>query len=499
MKLFQSIQKNIPFLLIAITASALLSYYTGKYGVSICVDCVNYMEAANSIKNGLGYSNCAGELMNHFPPFYSILLAAASFISGIDVTDIGIVLNICCLCVFLYFSYRVLLYWTQHRAISIVSTLWLLTTPMMFVFNANQTEPFFLAVLSGIVYTLLKPNKNFKSHLFIGILLAAMTLTRYAGVCFIAGAVLYIFIENWGNFKKISLFTLCAITPFLLSFLVWKWYTSHSNANITSRAILFHFVSSQHWHELWLTIKSFFFNNTISFYCLLLLLFFASISSFKYFKELRKNRLIISSFLGLMFYFLFLMVSISWVDFAIPFDNRLLAPASFFLTLFLSTTLFFSLTKYNTILYPLFILLGGVYLLGNFKKAHIFWEKYRNEGEGYNSSFFEPIPEEVFTRFCENKIIYTNNPGAVKLSFPNSCAMIHPLPFQYIEINHQNNINYTKEWAAIMENIKKRDASVIYLLNKKQNELLNSESMLHKVMSDTAVHKSQFLNYMICY
>ena len=173
MKLFQSIQKNIPFLLIAITASALLSYYTGKYGVSICVDCVNYMEAANSIKNGLGYSNCAGELMNHFPPFYSILLAATSFISGIDVADIGIVLNICCLCVFLYFSYRVLLYWTQHRAISIVSTLWLLTTPMMFVFNANQTEPFFLAVLSGIVYTLLKPNKNFKSHLFIGILLAA--------------------------------------------------------------------------------------------------------------------------------------------------------------------------------------------------------------------------------------------------------------------------------------------------------------------------------------
>ena len=245
-------------------------------------------------------------------------------------------------------------------------------------------------------------------------------------------------------------------------------------------------------------LKSFFFNNTISFYCLLLLLFFASISSFKYFKELRKNRLIISSFLGLMFYFLFLMVSISWVDFAIPFDNRLLAPASFFLTLFLSTTLFFSLKKYNTILYPLFILLGGVYLLGNFKKAHIFWEKYRNEGEGYNSSFFEPIPEEVFTRFCFHKIIYTNNPGAVKLSFPNSCAMIHPLPFQYIEINHQVNANFTERCAAIKNEMKNKSAAIVLVQSPKiSGTSLESSSM--SLIQDSSFNFYSVGNSIICY
>lgn len=274
MKLFQSIQKHIPLLLIALIASGLLFHYTGKYGVSICVDCVNYMEAANSIKNGLGYSNCAGELMNHFPPFYSLLLAFSSQISGIDVADIGIWFNMCCLCVFLLFSFRLLLDWTHHRVISIIGVLWLLTTPMMFVFNTNQTEPFFLAALSVIVYRLLQPNKSVTAHILIGVLLAAMTLTRYAGVCFIAGTLLFILIENWGQLKKTALFAFIILTPFILSFIIWKWYTSQASANITSRAILFHFVSDQHWHELWLTIRSFFFNNTVSFYCLLVLLFF---------------------------------------------------------------------------------------------------------------------------------------------------------------------------------------------------------------------------------
>lgn len=225
---------------------------------------------------------------------------------------------------------------------------------------------------------------------------------------------------------------------------------------------------------------------------------FSVISITLNFKELRKNRLIIASFLGLMIYFLFLVVSISWVDFAIPFDNRLLAPASFFLTLFLSTTLFFSLKKYNHILYPLFVFLCGIYLLGNLKKAHIFWEKYRNEGEGYNSSFFEPIPEEVLTRFCENKTIYTNNPGAVKLSFPNSCSMVQPLPLQYIEINNQVNPDFTEHCTSIKNEMKNKSAAIVLVKSAKISGT-SLESLDLSLIQDTSFHFYSIGNSIIYY
>jgi hypothetical protein len=76
--------------------------------------------------------------------------------------------------------------------------------------------------------------------------------------------------------------------------------------------------------------------------------------------------------------------------------------------------------------------------------------------------------------------------------------MIHPLPFQYIEINHQVNVNYTEHCAAIKNEMKNKSAAIVLVHSPKiSGNSLESSSM--SLIQDSSFNVYSVGNSIICY
>ena len=89
----------VMMILLCATA-ALLFLYTTPYGVGLTNDSSAYFGGARSLLAGRGYVRIGGDglprAITHFPPFYSIVLAAVSRVTGADVKVTAKWVNLCC-------------------------------------------------------------------------------------------------------------------------------------------------------------------------------------------------------------------------------------------------------------------------------------------------------------------------------------------------------------------------------------------------------------------
>jgi hypothetical protein len=471
-----SIKEIITVITIVIICSGLLRYFTQIHNISVCVDCQSYIEAARSITQGNGYRNCNGDFINHYPPLYSYQLAGLSIITNQSAENIGLVFNCLWLGIFIFFSFLILKILTKNYWVSLIGLIVLLTSPFIFLFNSYLSEVPFLGMMMIYFFLSIRNSTMKYEYIWIGTLVGLMALTRFAGVVLLGISLLQI-ITKPSKLKEKSLSALMLVLPFLAIILAWKVYSIQLQSNeLTSRSLIFHAISKTHWHEFYLSIKSLLFNNTVSFISLSVLVLFSFVILVRNFTK--RKFISISNYqflvLSAFSYLAFIIFAISFFDFAISLDTRILAPFSILTIIALVSIIYKCLKQYNTLLIPAFMLLSLIYVAGNIKKSYIFWEKYRQEGDGFNSSKNEAIAFPPILN-STNKYIYSDKYTFIKYRFPQLCENILPLPLEYIEINNSINPEFKKELVHLIQLIEKDSAMIIMInsnnpLEKKRNQ-----------------------------
>ena len=90
----------IVLMVLMCAAAAALFLYTTPNGLGLTNDSSAYIGGARSLLAGRGYTRVGGDglprAITHFPPFYSIVLAGVSKITGKDALEAAKIVSFCC-------------------------------------------------------------------------------------------------------------------------------------------------------------------------------------------------------------------------------------------------------------------------------------------------------------------------------------------------------------------------------------------------------------------
>jgi hypothetical protein len=176
-------------------------------------------------------------------------------------------------------------------------------------------------------------------------------------------------------------------------------------------------------------------------------------------------------------YLAFIIFSISFFDFAIPLDSRILAPFSILTIIALVSIIYKCLKQYNTLFIPAFVLLSLIYVAGNIKKSYIFWEKYRLEGDGFNCNKYDSLEFPVALQ-TPNRLIFSDHYTFLKYKTPHLCDKIKPMPLDYIEINNTFNPDFERCLKDILTLIEKDSAIIVMFNSDNHNKKQRNDRIL---------------------
>lgn len=404
------------YILFPLMALGLFLLVTKNYHLGITTDSVSYLEGAKNISKGNGYVDNNEELINHWPPFYSVSLAIVTTVFSIDVQSAALVLNALCIVsivvVFLSLGERLNLHVTVR---GILCCLLLFARPNE-VFLFAWSEGLFILQLLIIVFLLLRYRKTkaLKHLLFAGFLAGLSILTRYAAAGFIAGFCVWLFYNEVGWRLKLKT-VLAFMLPILLCFTSWFLYSASFHQQSIDRPLSMHLVDVKTLNTGFKTFYYWFYPQKWGW----LLFVFTAISSIALVRVNRnrsRRNIEVKKALELLFiliacYVLFLLVSISFLDAYTPLDNRMLSPLYPLVLLALGT--FFSFQKRSASVFS--YALAMVLLVGVMFSSFPLWKQHFLAGNGYNGKAYQNLEIITKSNASTSKVTYTNAPDFLLL------------------------------------------------------------------------------------
>lgn len=187
-------------------------------------DSVSYYEVAKNMANGKGITDFKGNPVHHWPPGFSVVLATSSNLLSLSPLKVGIILNSILLFLTLVLLYLIFKKFQIPESVAFILCVLYSLSPIGTIYILYLSEGLFiLFILAGIL--LILEWRIRKNLILVG--LAAITIglsfwIRYAGLYFIAGIAVYLFLQakEW-KFRILQpllfLFTsLLIILPWLL-------------------------------------------------------------------------------------------------------------------------------------------------------------------------------------------------------------------------------------------------------------------------------------------
>jgi 4-amino-4-deoxy-L-arabinose transferase-like glycosyltransferase len=412
-------------------AAGYLLYTSMRFGPGVSPDSVVYLQTAESLLAGRGFT-AYGEPMTHFPPFYSIVLAFA----GLLPVRLMAVARLIQPAIFVLnaalFMFAV---WTASRR-----SIWpavagggffLTSAQMLHVHSFVWSEGlFYLLLLSGYLLLAYYLASQRRTLLILAAILTGLAiLTRYAGFALLPPMVLMLMIAPSRPLRRkiqdAALLMTVALTP-IAAWMIRNLLVDQAAAN---RELAVHLFEQRHLNRFYQSVTTFFWPSNLpdipstSF----ALVFFGGLIVIAVL-YLRKNlqydtppsRAFYLVSLHLSFavvYLVFLIVSISFVDAAIPMDFRLLLP--FFGAIVISLIAMVSdLVSGSKLRYRIWapLALATVIFLGyQVQDAARHHQRLSHEGLGYQNTdwiasrtvdYLQSIPHD-------NLIIYSNGRGGI--------------------------------------------------------------------------------------
>jgi len=384
-------KSGIYFHLLAFSAAILLFIIIHPNHLGFSPDSMAYLGVANSIEAGNGVTNVSGQIVNHWPPLFSLLLALISKTMNSGVFEAGIILQVGLFYCFILFYLLVLRELKINFKLIIFSGVLLIVSQVSNNFINYLSEGLFLVLLLLSFYFFLKwLNAEKLKYLLIAAFFCGLVfLTRYAGIGFIGCFLLFLlFLQRGKPTYRLRNFILF-LGIFIIVISPWVLYQSTFDENTVGRKFAMHLIPLSKLLDLLITFAYWFLGSTLARVLFLgLVLLFVNQFRRLWFRlqplrrtmyEKYKN-VVLLSFLFILIYPLFLIVSISFYDAWTPLDNRMLSPLFPFILLLI--TLFLQILKeqrqilvlYSTILFLFLSFSSSVY--------PIYKNHYEN-GSGY--------------------------------------------------------------------------------------------------------------------
>lgn len=197
-----------------------------SYSPAITSDSIAYIESARWFAAGQGIVRGEpGSLrpMTHFPPLYSIVLAAGTML-GHAAERTAAVLHPFCLALTLFFVGGLVLRLGGSIATA-VATQWLaaLSWELVAQHLVVQAEALFMALAFGAIYLLTEHNRRESLAYLVcaAVLLGLATMTRFAGLGIVCGAAAYLAWSSRHRLRDPIIILFCGVAPFIL------WTLSH--------------------------------------------------------------------------------------------------------------------------------------------------------------------------------------------------------------------------------------------------------------------------------
>ena len=382
------------------------------------MDSVSYLEGANNILKGKGFVNDDGQLINHWPPFFSVMLALFSLILNIEPIQSGIILNASLIFGTIIILKKILDLFNVRSLFSFLAILSILLSAPMKVFLWYLSEGLFIFLLLIVLYFILlwHTSPNLKHLIFAGILSGLLLLTRFAGVSFIFTFLLIIFYHSETYFNKLKNLA-SYILPIFLIAIPWLVYASLMKENPQDREFAIHIISTEKLYQIYSVIKYWFVGNYFSAKLLPFVLILLSILLFlksTYIKSLLINlsylfrNKYLAIILNIFIYLTFIVFSASFFDNGIPFDNRILFPVFVLLFLLIVKTL---QIFYDSKM-PEIGIITGLFLFTSFTlSGYPVYKNFYIHGLGYSAKTVKKSETLQYARNLKNVEIYSNHPA----------------------------------------------------------------------------------------
>jgi hypothetical protein len=439
------LKSNIVLFVFALSAFILVILASGPYNLGVTSDSVYYIEVSRNIKSLAGVVNNEGKLVQHWPPFYPVVLAASSSVLCLDCLDSGKYLNAVLIAIFFFIFNLILRRNNLNIYLAFTVNLLLLISMSLQVFIMFWSEGLFLMLLLGFIFLFLRWSDLRTSYLLIvsGLMAGLMVLTKYAGIGFVAAALLYLLFFCKDSLKNKSVHIFSFIIPVLAIVLPWIFYTLIAGEGKGIRKFAFHPADSQHLNDLagtfnqWLVpepsaIGIYIYPVLLSALILLILIMaFKNINIKKAFSTLSENQVNYLKFIAILAfcYIFFLFLSISFFDAQTPMNNRILSPLFPLMVLIIAPVFKWIMqTRSLKVTGIIIIIVAIISQSGYFYKS---WHKHFLYGTGYTSRAWKnsgTLKKLEDFRGCS---VYTNGVDIFKLYEPEGITEIKGLPMRH--------------------------------------------------------------------
>ena len=461
--------------LIIMAAAFLLLRCVTQSGIIVTPDSATYLSVAESAATDVSLVSHANERLSHFPPGYSVSIAAFSKLSGFDVRfGSPRMLNALLFAVFIGASFSFFSATTQRSEFGAFIVLLFMTSSHLVLQFANAlSEAPFIAMsgLATFVVSRYLASGNSRLVWIFGCLIGYAFLLRFVGIVWIVVYVFVIAIRQGTGREKLRreiIFLLTSMGPMIL-WLVSRWWVDVSSTNRTLR---WHPISFSDFFQMLEVLVSYFFvDGPFRFLggLMLVALLFTAIThkhwwKFADHKEPAICFVVVSSAL-LVAYCSFLLLSRSLFDRATPFDTRLLAPVVWMLIPAGCLAVQFSVARITESGRAVAVFLSGACFLASIASsmdAYLYRMEASRSGEiGLNSELEKDRRIHRWLADHSSKtIIYTNKPWMPYLASKVRPVVSLPLHCDYT--SGAINTDFDGEREALRRLLEEKQAVAVY-------------------------------------
>ncbi|MDD5727416.1 MAG: hypothetical protein PHV59_02525 [Victivallales bacterium] len=474
------IQKDIAFsrnqygvfvliFLFGVCASALMYWITSQ-GPGVSPDSIIYLNTADSLLTGNGFT-AIGKPMTHYPPVFPLLLAGTVFFTGTDILSSARLVTVFFFGANLVLTGTAVYLFSKRNLPATVCAmlLFISSAPIISIHSVLGSEaPFISFTTAGFIFLagyILRPNLYYlvSASLMFGIAAA----TRYIGFTLFPSVIFSLFIlcrqSFWSKFKSAAIFLGIAGLP-VVSWMIRNLLITQS---ATNRTATFHPFNLTHVKNLITGMYGFWLPISVSiwiktFHIAMVIILFGWVLKAYFRKQGSVSSLTLPLILAIysVLYVILLFVSISFFDAHTPVDCRLLLPVYLALviasavTIAASSKVYRSLLKAFTVIVFFSVSINTIPAISAAVRIHGFGNEYSTKAwqNALSIKLVYDIPADM--------VIYSNGPDAIWLITRKDAQM---LPLKIVPYTLMPNKNYHKQINQVITQCEKGTAVIIYL------------------------------------
>ena len=444
-------------------------FISTPWGVGLSPDSVSYAAAAKALAERADFMG----LPNHWPPFFPMLLATVDLFTG-EISLAGRILQACLFLCNTLLVAGLLKKTRQPKALQILVLLLTVFQPSwIYVHLYLWSEPLFLSFVLLNMWLLertIRSNFTTTNLFLIAATAGAAILTRYAGLFLVIVDMMALAMwagstpnyQRWLNSVKVGMVSLLPLG-------IWGGFNAFRGDGVTNRGLSIHlpgkdhFLSAQKTFAGWLNLPT-----ELGFIIALSLI---ALSVWTVIRPRNDNYCKLWA-LYILVYIVFILTSISLIDFFTPLDIRILFPL-LPAAIILICSLYPLAGDKRWALIPLLLVLIG--LISNISSSLQLLRESRLRGMGFASRDYQQMPIMSFiSKFPHQWRFSTNGTEFFQLYLPQKADMF---PRKLDPVSRHSNPN----WPATMDKLAGEVDVLVYFVSMRYRYYLPNEKEINQL------------------